>query len=244
MINNKKVLAIIPARGGSKGLPGKNIMSLCGKPLLGWPVSAACHSKFIDKVIVSTEDQKIADIALAQGAEIPFLRPEEFASDTATSFSVIKHALDFFKHEREEFEYCILLEPTSPLTESDDIDTALSKLEMNKNFADSIVGVSKIEAMHPVFDVRINEKGLIIPYVSDCFSAAGRRQDLDELFFFEGSLYISKTDSLLSKESFYHDRTLGYIVPKWKSLEIDDLVDFLCVEAVMKNLHQIKGIKA
>lgn len=243
MINGKSVLAIIPARGGSKGLPRKNILLLAGLPLLGWPVKASRGSKYIDRIIVSTEDKEIAKIAQKQGAEVPFLRPSELAQDTSTTFSVLEHAIEYLKKEGCIYEYCLLLEPTSPLTESADIDRALEKLDSSRNIADSIVGVSRVEAAHPTFDVRINKKGLIEPYLPNGFSKIGRRQEMDDLYFFEGSLYISKTAVLLEKRSFYHERTLPYIVPRWKSIEVDEIVDLICIEAIMKNKDKMNSNK-
>ena len=133
----------------------------------------------------------------------------------------------------------MLLEPTSPLTESTDIDRALETLDSKRDIADSIVGVCRVEAAHPLFDVRVNAVGLIEPYVPGAFARPIRRQELDSLYFFEGSLYISKVPVLLNKRGFLHERTLPYIVPRWKSIEIDEIVDFICVEAIMKNKDRI-----
>jgi len=240
MINKKKILTIIPARKGSKGLPLKNIKDLCGRPLLGWPIQAALKSRYVDRVIVSTDDQAIADVAVSQGAEAPFLRPGQLASDTATSISVMEHAIDFFHGKGEMFDYLVLLEPTSPLTDEIDIDRALEKLDSQRNIADSIVGISKVEAAHPVFDVKISDSRLIEPYMNGNFAESIRRQDLADIYFFDGSLYISGVTELIQKKTFYHERTLAFITPKWKSFEIDDLVDFICVEAIMKNLKKFK----
>jgi CMP-N,N'-diacetyllegionaminic acid synthase len=236
MIERGSVLAIIPARGGSKGLPGKNIRPLCGKPLLAWPLEAAVNSRYIDRVVVSTEDETIAAVALKWGGDVPFVRPAELATDTAKSSDVILHALNFIQNSDKMYDYIVLLEPTSPLTESRDIDSALEQLYTNRSNADSIVGVCNVEGHHPNFCVRINQlNGLIEPYQDPDFSAAGRRQDLDPVFAFDGSLYISASDVYLEKKSFYHTRTLPRVFPKWKSFEIDDIVDYLCVEAMMKN---------
>jgi N-acylneuraminate cytidylyltransferase/CMP-N,N'-diacetyllegionaminic acid synthase len=235
MISNQKVLCIIPARGGSKGLPKKNVMSLLGKPLVGWPIKAALGSEYIDRIIVSTEDPSIAEIAISQGAEVPFLRPAELASDTATSISVIEHAIEFTSSQNETYDYCVLLEPTSPTTESSDVDLAIDKLVQNRSIADAIVGVSRLEGTHPVFSVSISLDGIIHPYISQEQNNSIRRQDTEDLFFFDGSLYISDTSVFLQKRGFYHERTLGFVTPKWKSLEIDDMIDFVCVEAILKN---------
>ncbi len=241
MINDKKVLAIIPARGGSKGLPGKNVKELCGKPLIAWPICAAKKSLYVDKIVVSTEDLNIADIARREGAEVPFLRPESLAVDDSTTISVLLHVLNNLVETGETFDYCLLLQPTSPLTEGCDINKALELLESMRTKADSIVGVSEVVSTHPVFDARINQEGLITPYVGEDFSGAVRRQDIEKLYFFDGSLYISDVKTLLEKQTFYHDRTLPYIVPKWKAFDVDDMVDLICIEAVMKNLNKIKN---
>jgi len=240
MKNGNTILAIIPARGGSKGLPMKNILNLCGKPLLGWPVQAAKNSKYIDKVIVSTDDKTIAEVGERMGAEVPFIRPKELANDTASSISVIIHALDYFKSSNMVYDYVALLEPTSPLTESQDIDSALENLCLKRNIADSIVGISRVISAHPVYDVVLGSDGLIDPFMQEDFSNALRRQDISELYFFDGSLYISDVGVLLKEKSFYHKRTMGYVTPKWKSFEVDDIVDMICIEAILDNMHEIK----
>ena len=234
MIRSSNVLAIIPARGGSKGLQGKNIFPLAGKPLIAWSIEAAKASKYIDKCIVSTDDKEIVDVAKLYDCDVPFLRPEELAFDETPSFDVIAHAVEFFKQKKSEFDYFILLEPTSPLRDANDIDCALEILDSNRGIADSIVGVAKVEATHPVFDVRIKDEGLIEPYAAENFSTF-RRQEIEDLYYFEGSLYISDTKILLKEKTFYHERTLPYIVPRWKSLEIDEMVDIITAEALINN---------
>jgi len=241
MINNKTLLAIIPARSGSKGLPGKNVVTLCGKPLLGWPIKAARKSKYVDKVIVSTDDEYIAKIAKEEGAETPFIRPTELATDTATSISVIEHAISFEELHGHKYHYIVLLEPTSPLTDNEDIDEAMEKLDSNRPIADAIVGVSKLEQADPLFTIVINQAGIIQPCHEREFSLPKRRQDISEHYFFDGSLYISDISVLLERKTFYHDRTLPYIVPKWKAFEVDDIVDLICIEAIMNKLNMIKG---
>lgn len=239
MIGDKTVLALIPARGGSKGLPRKNIRDLCGKPLIGWPIEAARNSVYVDKIIVSTEDNEIAETALALGADVPFIRPIELASDTASSIAVIEHALSYLSSLNSHFDYLVLLEPTSPTTEAGDIDRALEVLVNSRNSADAIVGVAKLEGTHPAFTVQISDKGLLQPFIEDGFMSAGRRQDLTELYFFDGTVYISDVTALLEQKGFYHKRTLPYIVPKWKSYEVDDIIDFVCIEAILKNIRLI-----
>ena len=243
MINGKKVLAVIPARGGSKGLPGKNIKILCGKPLVAWPIQAAKESAYIDKIIVSTDDLKIAEIAKYEGIQIPFLRPSELATDNSVAEDAICHVIDKLSMQGEEYDYCIKLEATSPLTERADIDQALEILESNREKADSIVGVSEIVGAHPDYTAIINQEGLISPYFGQEFTKAVNRQEIKKLYFYEGTLYVSVVKVLKKHKSFYHHRTLPYFVPKWKSLEVDDLTDFICIEAIINNLDQIKGKK-
>ncbi len=239
MIEGKKVLAIIPARGGSKGLPGKNIRMVCGKPLLAWPIEEALKSKYVDKVIISTEDVGIANVASMAGAEVPFMRPMELASDTARSADVIVHALNFFTAQKKCYDYIILLEPTSPLTEASDVDAALQMLHKARNLADSIVGISPVGGTHPDFDVRLSEGGLISPYAAPDFSSLKRRQDTESIYFMEGSLYISAVDVFLAKQSFCHERTMGYMVPRWKSFEADELMDLICIEALLARRDEL-----
>lgn len=237
MYKNKTFLGIVPARGGSKGLPGKNIKELCGKPLIAWSIESGLKSKYLDEVIVTTDSKDIANIAKQYGASVPFLRPDVLANDTATSFDAIKHTIEFYKNEmKKEFDYIVLLEPTSPLREARDIDIAIEQL-FNSN-ADSIVGICKTEDQNPAFLVFKNEKDFISGYENHDMKVL-RRQDIKDVYFFEGTIYISKTDVLLNKKTFYHENTIGYVVPKYKSLEIDDIDDFIMVEAIMKH----KGYK-
>ena len=190
MINNKKVLAIIPARGGSKGLPNKNILPLAGKALIGWSIEVGLSSKYIDKLIVSTDSDEIAEVAKSFNCDVPFIRPADISSDKSPTIDVLMHTINYYREMNEIFDYLILLEPTSPLRELSDIDIPLEKLEETREFADSIVGVCKVESSHPSFSVVLTDNDLIKPYASNNFSVL-RRQDLNELFFFEGSIYIS-----------------------------------------------------
>jgi N-acylneuraminate cytidylyltransferase/CMP-N,N'-diacetyllegionaminic acid synthase len=239
---NKRILGLIPARGGSKGLPGKNIRPLLGKPLIAWTIEQALSSKYLDKVVVTTDDTKIARVANKYGAEIPFIRPKSLATDRAKRMGVIFHAIEYLLSQGEKYDYLAFLEPTSPLREVRDIDNAIKTLINNKTGALSIVSVSKVEATHPAFDVLINKKSLIVPYEGD-FSKAGRRQDLSDLYYFEGTIYVSSVEALYEHGEFIHDKTLPHIVPRWKSFEVDELVDLLCIETVMKNIDKIREAK-
>ncbi|MDO8463828.1 MAG: acylneuraminate cytidylyltransferase family protein [Gallionella sp.] len=230
MISSKKVLAVIPARGGSKGLPGKNIRTLYGKPLIAWSIEQALACPEIDTVIVSTDDPEIARVAALFGAKVPFLRPKELASDTATSIDVVLHAIDFMARGGSVFDLVVLLEPTSPLREVGDISGAIKQLHGTPN-CQSVVGVSQVEGTHPAFLFHMHE-GWLKPYLG-VQPTNLRRQDIEELYFLEGSVYVSCIDALKARRSFYHECTAPWIVPRYKSFEIDELADFIIVEALM-----------
>lgn len=243
MINNKKVLAVIPARGGSKGLPEKNKKPLLGKPLVVWPIEAALGCSHIDRIILSTDCNDIAQIGISAGAEMLTLRPDYLANDDAKSADVILYVLTELEKLGDIYDYVVMLEPTSPLTESSDISSALSMLDSNRSYANSIVGVSVIEAAHPEYSVKKIKKDIIVPAFSNDFSSLQRRQEIEKLFFLEGSLYVSDVAAFKDTKNFYHSKTMGYEVPRWKSFEIDELVDFICIEAILSNLSDFRKEK-
>ncbi|MGA8412615.1 MAG: acylneuraminate cytidylyltransferase family protein [Xanthobacteraceae bacterium] len=230
MIADARVLGLITARGGSKGLPGKNIRPLCGKPLIEWSISAAKGASCIDRIVVSTDDAAIAEVAQRAGAEVPFKRPSELATDSASSVDVVIHAIDMLAETELIFDIVVLLEPTSPLRESFDIDEGVERLI--RSGAGSVVSVCRAVSAHPAFMFSQDKKGRLRPYLNQQPTGL-RRQDLDPIFFLDGTLYVSRVDVLRHKRSFYHEDTVAFEVPKWKSLEIDDVDDFVMVEALM-----------
>jgi CMP-N,N'-diacetyllegionaminic acid synthase len=238
MINKKKIVALIPERYGSKGLKNKNILNLKGNPLIHYPITAAKDSLYVDRIIVSTDSEKIADIAKTHGAEVPFLRPLNLASDTTTSSEVIIHMLETLNTELADFEYLILLEPTSPLTTGNDIDRALIELDSNNKFT-ALTSVAKIESNHPEYCLSINDNK-IQPYKGKFPGKAMRRQEIEDLYFLDGSLYLSRIKNFIKTKSFYHEKTLPFIVPYWKSFEIDTYLDLICIEAIMNNIDEIQ----
>lgn len=233
MINNKSVIAIVAARSGSKGLPNKNIRNLGGRPLLVWPILAAIESSCVDKVLLSTDSAAYAEIGKSHGASVPFLRPNNLANDNASSIDVVIHALDYLSKKNETYDYVVLLEPTSPLTEASDIDSAILTLDNSSGKATAIVGVSLMETQHPAFSVEMSEENFISPLISGSFDAMPRRQDLKPIYALDGSLYLSNVKTLYGQKSFCHEKTLGMIFDRFKSFEVDDLVDFLCIQAVL-----------
>ncbi|MFH1770939.1 MAG: acylneuraminate cytidylyltransferase family protein [archaeon] len=232
-----KIIAVIPARGGSKGLPGKNIKKLLGRPLIDYPIKAALGCKLINKVIVSTDDKKIAEIARKQGAEVPFMRPAKLATDKASSINVLLHAINFFEKKGETYDLIVMLEGTSPMTTSKDIEKAIIMLNNNKK-AESIVGFVKAEQYNPMLAF-VKKKGFIVPYKGKQIAHI-RRQDLTDTFFPEGTLYISKVSSMKKRKTFYHDKTIPYEVERYNSFEIDEEMDFIIIEAIMKWLKKRK----
>lgn len=233
MINSKTAIGIIPARGGSKGLPGKNIRPLCGKPLIAWTIEKALKSRYLDVVLVSTDSTEIAAVAKDYGAEVPFLRPAELATDTANSYDVIRHALRYYRQSANwKFDYTALLEPTSPLREDDDIDRVLAALDGAAGDFDSIVTLGEV-GEHPSIMKRLVSRG-IEPFCKE-LAQTTRRQDNAPAFFPYGVAYIAKTGVLLEENTFYTRRCMGFPVRRYQNYEIDDVYDFYCVESVMKH---------
>ena len=225
------VLAVIPARGGSKGLPGKNLRPLHGKPLLHHSVDHALKAPCFSTVVVSTDDSHIAESAVLAGAQVPFMRPPELAGDTASSIDVLLHCLDWYEEEGQSFDIVTMIEPTSPLREVSDIEEGIKLLISNG--CGSVVSVCESEGEHPSFSYRKDSDSKIIPFTGKQPTNL-RRQDIEPIYFLDGTIYGSFVKDLRTHESFYHEDTYCTEVPKWKSLEIDDIYDFAMVEAVMK----------
>jgi len=233
MYKNKKFLAIIPARGGSKGLPGKNIKEICNKPLIAWSIEAGLKSKYLDEVSVSTDYESIANISKEYGANVPFLRPENLASDTATSFDAVKYSIDYYKNELgKEFDYIVLLEPTSPLREDSDIDNMIEKLIENKEKFDSIISMGEVHE-HPSIMKKIVNTNSLDNYCQE-LELKSRRQDNDVAYFPYGVAYMVKIDSFLEEETFYTSRNTFFEIKRYQCYEMDDMYDFLAIENIMK----------
>ncbi len=233
-----KALFIILARGGSKGLPNKNIKLLNGKPLIAYSIECGLNSKYCTDLIVSTDSVQIAVMAKNYGANVPFLRPEHLANDTAKSAEAIIHAIDFQAQLGKEYDLIVLLEPTSPLRDTEDIDNALERFISVKN-AYTCVSIVESESAHPTYLFYKNKENIITSFL-DADNVV-RRQDLNKLYYPEGSFYIANTQIFKEQKTFYiNNHTLGYDLPKWKSFEIDTLEDFILVECIMK--AKIEGI--
>ncbi|MBT2282010.1 acylneuraminate cytidylyltransferase family protein [Paenibacillus polymyxa] len=231
MNKTAKCLAVIPARGGSKGLLQKNIRSLGGNPLIEYTIEAALKSGCMDGVLVSTDNDEIARIAKLAGADVPFLRPVELATDEAASIDVLKHAVHFYElKQNHHFQYIMLLQPTSPLRNDYDIREAYQLFITHK--ADSLQSITLADT-HPYL-LREWNQGIIQPYLKD---QAGnlRRQELPELYMLNGAIYIIKRDLLMIENLMVGPNNIGYIMPKERSVDIDDEMDLKWAEFLMQN---------
>lgn len=220
--NKKKVLGIIPARGGSKRLPAKNIMLLRGKPLLAWTIEAGLASGVIDRLIISTDDPEISKVALEYGCEVPFLRPPEFSTDEATSVDVVLHALS----QTHGFTHFILLQPTSPLRRANHIVEAFEL--MCASGASACVSMRR-SLESPYWMFKISEKGFIAPVVRDL--TLQRKQVLPEAYLPNGAIIIGSVEKFQLKKSFYGCDTIPYIMSSTDSIDIDTFDDFKLAES-------------
>jgi CMP-N,N'-diacetyllegionaminic acid synthase len=231
MINKKRILCIVTARKNSKGLKNKNIKKLNGKELFLWPLYAAKKSKYIDKIIISTDSDKIIRIAKKNNFQAPFKRPSRLATDKSNSSQVVIHALNFFKNKNINFDYVIILEPTSPLTTSSDIDKAIKLIDKRKT--DSLVSIYKSERYHPYFHYKLSKKLLLKSFFKKINHA--RRQDLPPSYFLDGSIYIVRVNYFLKKKKIINNRMTGFVISKIKSFEIDDEIDYEIMKFLKKN---------
>lgn len=219
MVHNKKVLALIPARGGSKGIKNKNIIDLNGLPLIAYSIRAAKESKYIDDVIVSTDSLEIQEISNQYGAETPFIRPQRLASDTAATLDTVLHALNEMKMLGRLYDIVILLQPTSPLRTGEDIDGAVELFE--RTGEEGVAAVSEVSDS-PVLMRKVEEDGRLKKFLSQ--NSSIRRQDMEKTYRINGSIYINLVSKVDSNTSF-NDNPIGYIMEKSHSVDIDEWVD-------------------
>ncbi|MBU3190620.1 acylneuraminate cytidylyltransferase family protein [Clostridium bowmanii] len=227
---NEDILAIIPARGGSKGILRKNIKILNGKPLIAYTIEEALKSKYIKRVIVSTEDEEIASISKAYGSEVPFLRPKELANDDTATIDCILHMLDSLR-EKERYipKYVCLLQCTSPLRTVEDIDGTIEKLL--KTGIDGSVSVCEAEVNPYWTNIFDGDK---LKYFIEEGRQIVRRQDLPKIYRVNGAVYVIKMNVLMHKKTFETENITGYVMNNEKSLDIDNEIDFKFAELLMK----------
>ena len=223
-----KVLALIPARGGSKGLPRKNILPVGDRPLIAWTIEAARQASCISCVVLSSDDREIIAEALNRGCEVPFKRPAELASDTASSMDVVLHALN----QMPGYEYVVPLQPTSPLRTAGDIDAAFN-LMLEKQ-APACVSVCSVEES-PYWMYQFEGQSYLRS-VLEAPQGVTRRQDLPDVYSLNGAIYIARVDWLLRQRSFVSADTVGYVMPKERSMDIDTPEDYQKLNEIMKNV--------
>lgn len=226
MNSTPRTLAIIPARAGSKRLPGKNVKPLAGKPLVAWTVEQACGCQYFTEVIISTDCENIAEIAKQYGAKVPFLRPDALAMDNSSSMDLVEHALEHYAKQGVFFDYVALLEPTSPLRKKDDLNNAMSAFLSNSQKYHALISVGKVEREHPTIMKKITSENRLSKYADELATT--------DVFFPYGVIYASKVSTLLATKTFYQAETLPYLIERWQNFEIDDEVDFLCTESLVE----------
>lgn len=217
MIAGGKVLALVTARGGSKGLPGKNLRELAGQPLIAWTIAAARSSHYVDRLVVSTDDEGIAAAARQCGAEVPFMRPAELAADDSPGMDPVFHALK----ELPGYDWVVLLQPTSPLRQAVDIDACLELCE--RAAAPACVSVV-VPDQSPYLSFRVNGQGRIEPLLG-WENVNSPRQNLPPAVALNGAVYVARTEWLGRKRSFVSAETLAYRMPRERSVDIDSVED-------------------
>lgn len=231
MSNLLELLAIIPARGGSKGIPRKNIKLLNGRPLIHYTIEAALESKCVQDIIVSTDDEEIAAVSKATGINIPYLRPGHLATDVSKTIDVIQYEINLFEDKNNcVVQNVILLQPTSPLRNSFDIDQAYSIYKEKK--ADSLQSVTTA-SVHPYL-LRKIEEGLLVPFMNG-FEDNLRRQDVSTAYQLNGAIYIFRRELLNTNSTLIGTKNYPYIMPPNRSIDIDDIMDFKFAEALLNN---------
>lgn len=219
MIDNKKVLAIIPARGGSKRIPKKNLKAISGKPMILYTIEAAKECKYIDKVIVSTDDEEIAAISMKAGAVVPFRRPEEFSGDGARLIDVLLHAVEFYEHKGERYDIIVLLLPSSPLRTGEDIHRSLDFFL--KNGQRSVVSISAVNE-HPALVRQFEDKNKLVRLLDQ--EMAGNRLKGKRFYKVNGAIYINRALEL-DEHTNLDNNELGYVLPKDRGLNIQEPED-------------------
>ena len=224
MINGKSVLAVIPARGGSKGVPRKNIREIAGKPLIAWTIEAAKKSAYIDRLVLSSDDAEIIEVAESWGCEAPFVRPADLARDDTPGIDPVLHALK----ELPGYDYVVLLQPTSPLRTEEDIDGCIARCE--EKLAPACVSVTE-PAHHPQWMFTLDEAEVLAP-ISE--QRGVRRQDLPAVYALNGAVYVAQSAALFETRSFLGEGAHGYVMPFSRSIDIDTEQDLALATCLLQ----------
>ena len=226
------MIAFIPARGGSKGVPGKNIKEICGKPLIAWTIEAAKKAKCIDRVIVTTDDEAIAAVAKEYGAEVPFMRPAELSSDTASAIDVYIHATEFVMNETgQKLEKFMVLLPTVPLRTEKHIDEAMAQFEADK--ATTLISFAEAEVPASWYHVT-DDNGRVHNAGFGTGVTMSNRQNNETYIVPNGAIYILDYELLKNKRTYYCDNTVAYIMSREDSIDIDYPIDFEFAKCLME----------
>jgi N-acylneuraminate cytidylyltransferase/CMP-N,N'-diacetyllegionaminic acid synthase len=225
-----ETLALIPARGGSQSIPRKNIALLAGKPLIAWTIEAAQRSCGLGRIVVTTDDAEIADVARTWGAEVPFLRPAELARNDTPGIAPLLHAVRWLaEHEQYRPNQILLLQPTSPLRCPEDIEASLTI--MAEKEADSVVSLAPVSPP-PCWMKCVDEEGRVRSFLPT-EKPITRRQDMVPVYGINGAIYLIRRDILCTQETLYTERTFAYLMPQERSLDIDSLWDFHLAELIL-----------
>lgn len=228
MFDGKTLLAVVTARGGSKRFPGKNLAPLEGKPLVAWTIDEAKKSKYLDRLILSTDDEKIMNVAEEHGCEVPFKRPEDLATDSAKSEDALIHALN----KLGPYDYVVLLQPTSPLRTVEDLDGCI-ELTIRKK-AKSCITVSKVE-QHPWWMYSLDPGNTMIPFVERANDGTMyQKQKLSELYILAGSVYVAESEWLKKSGTLFTPERTGYVIPQERAVDIDSEVDLMTAASLIK----------
>jgi CMP-N,N'-diacetyllegionaminic acid synthase len=226
-----KTLAIVPARGGSKSIPNKNIKIVAGKPLIAWTILEALASQNVARLIVSTDSPKILRVAREYGAEVPFLRPGELAQDDTPGIAPILHAVRWLQqNEGYEPDYVLCLQPTSPFRTTKDIDSAIAMGKEKE--ADAVISVTPVKH-HPNWMKHLDNAGKLVDYVPRGHTVT-KRQDLSPLYALNGAIYLIRFQVFLQQGTFFVDNAFGYVMPPERSLDIDTPWDMYLAELIFK----------
>jgi CMP-N-acetylneuraminic acid synthetase len=226
------VIALITARGGSKGIPRKNLAPVAGQPLIAWTIRAALGSQHVSRLLVSTDDPEIAEASRAHGAEVPFLRPAKFALDDSTSFDVAAHALRWLaENEKCEPDYLLLLQPTSPLRTAADIDGAIELARARS--ADAVLGVCEASP-HPYLARRIQGDGVLTDFIP-ITNKPSRRQEYPPAYLLNAAIYLNRPASLLATRSFQPPGAIAYVMPQERSLDIDSPWELRIADLILRD---------
>ncbi|CAN5348714.1 acylneuraminate cytidylyltransferase family protein [soil metagenome] len=226
-----KVLGLIPARGGSKEVPRKNVRPLAGKPLLAWTIETALAARCLDRVVVSTDDDEIAEVGLAYHAEVPFRRPPELAADETPMLPVVRHAIQCLEETGDRFDAVCLLQPTTPFRRPEDIDGCIELLE--STVADSVVSVVPVPTDHNPYWVYFEDGAGWLRLSTGGIEPISRRQDLPCAYCRDGAVYVTRRDVVIERSSLYGDRLAGYHTDSGYSVNVDTLEDWARAESTL-----------